>query len=172
MSRRQYERRFDWDEARRLYADGLSIRQIALQVGVTWSAVQRVVEPEAYERAAAYSLSRKGKGVCVDCGGPTHESSKYQGSTRCTQCATALRVTSARDGELLCFGCKQWKPDDDFPMNRGSRVARRDRHSYCRSCQTVARREYRHRNIEKQRAYDRQYTARRRAEARKDNDPT
>lgn len=45
--------------------------------------------------------------------------------------------------------------DDGFPRNRNN-IARRGRHKQCTACQTVARTEWRHRNAERQRAYDRE----------------
>lgn len=167
MSPRVYVRKFDWDEARARYAAGEPVNTLAAEYGVTRQAVYRVVTPGCIEREAAYSRERQRRGRCNDCGGPMNLMSRSRGSTRCVACAAAARVTSVRDGEIRCFSCHAWKPDDDFPRSASQRhLVRRGRHSFCRACQTIKKREYRHRNSEKQRAYDRAYKARRRAAKR------
>jgi hypothetical protein len=143
---RVYERKFDWNEAKRRYAAGESLYLIASELGVSHQAVRRVVVPGKMEEQAAYSRTLKGAGRCDDCGGPTHAGSRYRGSTRCRDCASLALATSVRENELMCFGCKEWKPDEEFPLNKADSKARRWRHSFCRGCQTIARREYRNRN--------------------------
>lgn len=143
---RVYEREFDWEEARRLYAAGESLSSISREFGVSWAAVQRVVVPGKMEEHAVRARALIGAGHCDDCGGPTHQGSRYRGSTRCRDCASIALATSVRENELMCFACREWKPDEDFPLNRGDSKARRYRHSYCRPCQTISRREYRNRN--------------------------
>jgi hypothetical protein len=164
---RVYQRRFDWDEARRRRAAGESLRVIAEALGVTPAAVDRVTRPGERERQAEYARSLKGTGVCDDCGGPMNKTSRYHGSTRCKPCAARASVTSVGEGVLRCFGCREWKPDEQFSHSNTERaVVRRARKTYCRACDTIARREYRRRNPEKEAAYDRAYKARKRKEQR------
>ncbi len=158
-------RRFDWDDARRRYANGEKIGTIARSVGVSWTAVQRVVVPGRFEQMRDAQRQWQKTGVCDNCGGPMNRSSRSSGrSLVCPTCAATARRTTIRETTLLCVGCREWKPDDDFPRNRVE-ASRRGRHTSCRACQTVQRRERRHRNPEASRAYDRAYKARRRREA-------
>lgn len=145
---RVYERKFDWEEARRLYADGVSQYEIGRMLGVSQAAVSRVVVPGQMEksnaRAAAWSRAQV---PCIEgCGRTcTRIAAKYH-SGRCVQCSAIRLATTARDGELQCHTCKEWKPDESFPHNRTEKYGRRGRHTNCRLCATVSRREYRNRN--------------------------
>lgn len=143
---RVYARKFDWDEAIRLRSEGHSTKAIAERLGVTWNAVHRVVTPGVMEAEAVTQAAVAARGRCDDCGGPMNGLSRYRGSTRCKTCAAIARATSVRPDSLQCVMCREWKPDDQFPRNRAESLARRGRHSTCRACATIARREYRNRN--------------------------
>ena len=163
---REYQRKFDWDEARARHAAGETPGRIAAELGVTEQAIRRVVIPGERERVAEYGRAHTvGAGACDDCGGPMNLASRYNGSTRCRACSAVARATTVRPGALQCCRCHEWKPDDDFPSNRSEKVARRGRHGVCRPCQTIARREYRQRNRERDNAYNRQYKQRQRSQA-------
>lgn len=153
---RVYKRKFDHDEARYFYARGSTIKQLAEKYGVSTARINQVVNPEvgrrADEAASAY------RWLCADCGAPT----QHKGS-RCRECANKLRATSVREGELWCFHCRTWKPDQDFPKNRQA-TARRGHHGICRVCSTEVRRDHRHRNREAENAYQRAYKRKRRWE--------
>lgn len=142
-------RKFDWDAARRRYADGETVSAIAASYGVSYAAVDRVVNPETAERMRRNNLeyAERHRAPCVEgCGRlVSHTAARYN-SGRCLPCATALRATAVRDGELRCPSCETWKPDEDFPMNRAGRKLHRGRHQVCRACLTIQRREYRNRN--------------------------
>lgn len=142
-------RKFDWDEARRLYADGVPIRQIAERMNVSWSGVQRVVVPGSMERARASTSAwhEANRQPCVTgCGNTvTYVGARYH-KGHCRRCASLARGTTARDTELQCMTCREWKPDDDFPRDLSQKYARRGRAVQCRVCQTVARQEYRERH--------------------------
>ena len=158
---RVYERKFDWDEARRRYAAGESIADIARRLGVTWMAVGRVVIPGKEAAMAAYHREYQRRGKCDDCGGPMNQVARNNGSTRCKTCADLAQATSVRPDELRCITCREWKPDEAFPFNRSEGWTRRGRHQQCRACLTVARRNHRQRNREKDNAYQREYRRRR-----------
>lgn len=151
---RVYKRKFDHDEARFLHSRGASLRDLAEKYGVSQARINQVVNPEvgrrAEERSSAY------RWACPECGAPTQGKRK-----RCRPCANKLRATSVRAEELQCFRCQQWKPDESYPSNRQEPV-RRGRHGLCRVCQTEVKREYRKRNPEKTRAYEREYRRRKR----------
>lgn len=165
MSGRVYARKFDWDEARRLRSQGWTLVEIARKFGVSPRAVGYAVNDEILARMRAYHAEYQRGGTCVDCGAEiSHNASRPV--SRCVRCSAIRLGTSARDGELFCFRCKEWKPDDAFPRSRSEKFARRERHTLCRSCQTEAKREYRKRNRERERAYERAYRTRHRAEAR------
>lgn len=163
--KRQYERKFDWDEALRLREAGATIKSIAATLGVSETAVFRVVKPGERERFAEYRKNFDRTGQCSDCGGPMNRTAAYNGSTRCVRCSAIARGTTARDGELQCITCREWKPDDSFPHNRVEKHARRGRHHECRACNTASRRAHRERNREADNAYQREYRRRRRAAA-------
>ena len=146
MSPRVYERRFDWDEARRLHAEGTPIAEIARAMGVTDAAIRRVVvegyAERDYERRSEWLRS----GVCPNCGGPSTRRSKNE-SLFCRACNAKRMATTVREDELWCASCKQWKPDRAFPRSR-SESHRRGRHGQCTPCQTRAKRDYRRRHPE------------------------
>lgn len=138
------ERKFDWAEAQRRRADGETYTAIARDLGVSYKAVRFACDPVAREAAARRTKEWQTSGVCPDCGAPATRL-RGIGQCRCRACAAKAQATSVRDGELLCIGCREWKPDHDFPHNRGSRLHRRGRHNLCRPCQTLAKRAYRSR---------------------------
>jgi ribosomal protein L37AE/L43A len=146
VSPRVYERKFDWDEARQLYVSGVALKDIAERFGVTYNAVRLAVNDEARKRAREYLANWQRSGVCPDCGTQTTRRATT-GDTRCIDCASRRRATSVRSTALLCSGCRKWKPDDDFPLNRVKRgKQRRGRHNFCRACSTKARQDYRERH--------------------------
>lgn len=159
---RVYTRKFDWDEAIRRREAGETYPAIAKAFGVSVAAVRMAVNPAERERMARTSSAWVRGARCPDCGTQTTRNRKGE-DNRCTQCATRLRATSVREEELQCTRCQEWKPDEDFPMNRSETPLRRYRHGLCRACSTIARREYRQRHPEAQRAYDREYYLRKRS---------
>lgn len=148
--RRVYVRRFDYEEAQSRYDAGESLSALAAEYGVTYTAVWQVVTPAGRhlaKRSADNVRARTvGQGICDDCGGPMSAASRRHGSTRCMPCAARARATTVRAGELRCNRCREWKIDENFPMNRSKRGARRGRHQQCRACSTILRREYRERH--------------------------
>ena len=147
MSGRVYIRKFDWDEAVRLRKQGMLLREIAARLGVSESAVDHAVNPRSRARAAAITSEYQRGGTCIDCGKQCSRNYSVHTPRRCHSCAARALVTAVRDDGLLCFRCKEWKWDTEFPYSRAKRnEVRRGRHSFCRGCQTIARREYRNRN--------------------------
>ncbi len=140
--KRVYERKFDWDDARRLHADGVSYAELGRRFGVTARAVRRVCDEEFRARDAARSAEWMRGGTCPDCGVQTSRTSRAD-SHRCQACAAMALATSVRETTLRCQTCREWKPDDSFPRHKG-KIARRGRHKQCTACVTVARRIYRH----------------------------
>ncbi len=163
MSPRVYVRKFDWDEARRRHAAGESYAALAREYGVSNSAVQLACKDYLRARDQARASAWQSNGVCPVCGGRASRN-RTTGQHRCMRCASVAAATSVRDGELRCGTCREWKPDDDFSRS-ASDSARRERNGTCRACGTVAKREYRARNRERERAYDRAYRRRRKAAA-------
>ena len=144
MSARVYERKFDWDEATRRYECGDPIKEIAADLNVTYTAVYRVVRSDVRERMRVTGAAWIMSGVCEECGKPGV--SRNREHPRCEECATKARATSVGDGILQCMSCREWMPDDGFPMNRAGRVLRRGRHYNCRVCLTKQRQDYRERH--------------------------
>jgi hypothetical protein len=165
VRRRVYKRKFDWDEAARLRALGLSYRAIGNRLGVSDSAVEYALKPERRARLAVTGRRWIMSGVCPDCGKQGTTRPEYgQGSGRCRDCANRA-MAHGDDTHAKCFCCKRWLPHSEF--TKGSqRKSLGGLHSFCRECQTAAKRDWRHRNLERQRAYDRAYKAKRRAAAK------
>jgi hypothetical protein len=146
---RVYVRKFDWDEARRLRAEGWSYQAIAERLGVSASAVWQVLtgarRKAEYRERNREALRRlyRGKGSCADCGGPIwlHTARKHP---RCTDCAAKRKTVTVRPDTLRCFSCGEWKPDALFPYSRSHR-SRRGHHGACRACQAKVRQAHRER---------------------------
>lgn len=171
-SGRVYVRRFDHEEAQARYEAGETIAALAAEFEVTYRAVWNVATESGRTavRKSQENAKRRyeGQGICDDCGGPMNLGGRlYNGARRCNPCSALAQATSVREGELRCVICKQWKPDYGFPHNKRERGARRGRHTVCRSCQTVVRRDHRRRNREAENAYQRAYKRRRRTVSQK-----
>ena len=162
-SGRKYYRKFDWDEAKRLHGLGWSMKDIADLFGVSQGSIRQIVNPALREATTRRSSEWQKQGVCRTCGGPC---SRRRGSEawECHDCSVERRTTSARDDELQCMNCREWKPDEDFPRNRSEGKYRRGRHGICRPCNTIIRRGHRERNREQDNKYSREYKRKRRAQ--------
>lgn len=137
-------RSFDWDEARRLRTLGWTYARIGTHLGVTGHSVNMACDDAARERhhLRLHERAYWRTGSCVDCGAPV---SRYRPGSRCLACNAREKTTTVRDDSLLCSRCRLWLPDSHFP-NHKRNPARRDRHAYCRACQTATKREYRERH--------------------------
>lgn len=156
---RLYPRAFDWDLAVSLFERGFSVGRIAAQLGVTQTAVSRVLSPEKRERmnqrARAFTMS----GVCEGCGARCvrqgHPSQRSRdGRVLCQQCRSKTMRKHLRLGadvilRLQCPGCSTWKPLDEFAprvrrtLEAGQALGAK---SYCRACDSAARAAYRERH--------------------------
>ena len=156
-------RQFDWDQARRLRAEGIPVAEIAERFGVSTTSVYFATNDEQRERQYRMLSERAywRTGACVDCGTPV---SRFRPGSRCRDCNAKNMAFTVRDDCLLCTRCDRWLPDDNFPGGKAS-MQRRGRHSLCRPCQTETRREWRQRNPEKTKAADLRDYQRRRAAA-------
>ena len=145
MRKRIYERKFDWDEAKRLYDEETPVAWIAKKLRVTEQAVRRVVIPGQKEYMADYQRRASiGQGVCEDCGAPTNKVAQLHGSRWCRSCANKHMATSVRDGELRCMTCRRWLPDEEFHHASAARHRqRRGRRRECKLCANARRKEYR-----------------------------
>ncbi len=159
-------RKFDWEEAQRLRAEGWAYRAIANALGVTDTAIQRACDPGLREKMKERQREWQQSGVCIDCGGQRSRNTTHErtgrGQKRCKPCADIAAATSVRENELRCGACREWKPDDDFPLNRRE-PQRRDRHDLCRPCQTEAKRRWRERHPDRYEAGEARNNERRRA---------
>jgi hypothetical protein len=153
---RQYQRKFDWEEARKRHQAGESIAKIAADLGVSHTAVHRVVNPKVHDQMREYGRNWQKSGVCGQCGGANTR--RYP---ICLACANKNRA-NVKDGTAYCPKCASWKPLDQFtptPSRPGRQV-----HGECRACGTQRRAAWRDKNRERQREYDREYRRRRRAQ--------
>lgn len=134
-------RTFDYHEARRLRAEGVTYQAIADKFGVSDSAVYLAVNPDARAKMIERGGEWQRRGICIKCGGPCTRTAG-QPAHRCRRCFAIDMAVSVREGELQCVKCRDWKPDTEFPRSRAE-PARRGRHSQCRACTTEAKRIYR-----------------------------
>lgn len=145
---RVYPRKFDHDQARELHAGGVSLRQIARQVGVSRSAVQRVVNPIRRQQVDA-ATKRTLEAICDDCGGRCSHNwyAKDHRHDRvvCRSCAAkrTRRETLARrldqDGRIHCSKCDTHRPPSMYRLVRGFPYC------WCRPCENAQRRSSRSR---------------------------
>jgi hypothetical protein len=145
-------RKIPLPEAQRRYDAGESISALAAEYGVTTGAVWQTVTPKGRASAARLVETVRsksiGKGRCERCGAPTNLHGQIYGGARlCVKCGQDATATSVRESQLRCFGCGEWKPDEDFPRSASlAGTRRRGRHRQCRGCNTIARQRYRERN--------------------------
>lgn len=137
-------RRFDYEEAQRLRASGLSYKAIGERLGVSDTAIYWACNPKQRARSFVITREWQRRGTCIECGAQCSRTGG-QPLHRCRRCSDKARVTTVRDTEMECVTCKQWKPDDAFPLGRRRDQARRGRHRQCRVCLTVAKRKWRER---------------------------
>lgn len=158
---RIYVRKFDYDEARRRYGAGESIRSLAREFGVADGTIKRAVDPVFRKVFDAKSAANNMSGICESCGKEGVTSAAHRrssghddGHVLCIKCRGMLRRKKLRlsaDGVLLveCWGCHEYKPVNAF----FPRVARRlaegkplSRVALCRACETARRRAHREAN--------------------------
>lgn len=142
---RIYPRKFDHEEARRRFKRGENIADLAHELGVTWAAVSFAVD--RHRRNANLLLkAEQMSSHCATCGEPCSWNRYQQAEPRCLDCFDKARTTSVRENELLCFGCRNWKPDNDFPHSAARHChKRRGRHNCCRVCGSEMKRAWRER---------------------------
>ena len=134
-------RKFDWNEARRLRAQGLTYAEIGRRLGVSDYAIKYACSDATARQAISGRSNHRGL-TCADCGREVTGSIRR----RCLRCAGLAQATSVRPDELHCHRCSEWKPDGMFPHDAGTRLARRGRHRVCRACQAGVKREWRERH--------------------------
>lgn len=137
---------FDHDEAKRLRQEGLSYREIAGRLGVSYMGAYYAINDEArarmHERSYAYAKERGfpyHRDLCA-CGNV-----KLRRAERCQACylATCDRGPDT-EGRLECHTCHEWKPVDLFPRTSAKKnLARGGRHTQCRQCDTARKRAWR-----------------------------
>jgi len=153
---RVYQRKFDHDQARGMYATGaISQRELAEHFGVSVSAVARVVSEEAREYRARYYREVRTLTECVDCGGPAYRDPSTPGEARCRRCSNLLKRSRFRYddlGQLAAVRCnlrncangERWQPPENFPRGMHYKDVRPGGiHTSCRACNTRSRRERR-----------------------------
>ena len=149
-SRKGPERRFDYDEAARLRAEGETVAALALRYGVSLSAIRYATERHTRARMIARGARWQrenvpGAGSCVRCGCAISLWTVRYATGRCLACVHADNTRTVRADTLLCTCCNEWKPDPAFSPSRASK-ARRGRHSECKSCAAARKRAMRARN--------------------------
>lgn len=145
----------DRKDARRRFDLGWRISDIASHYGVSLHAIQVAIHPEfdARQRASSLRCAKAKRRPCEVCGsvlvwmhyGPDNPNHAPDGRAVCVRCRGLERAVTVRETTLLCSKCHEWKPDEDFPKE-ARRIARRERHHFCRACSTIEKREWRLRN--------------------------
>ncbi len=86
------QRSFDWDEARRLHAEGVPMRELARRFDVSKNAILYAVNDEARARASAISSEWQKNGTCPVCGGRSSRNRKHGDTNPAGKCPTWLVV--------------------------------------------------------------------------------
>ena len=141
-------RRFDHDEARRLYAEGWSLAQLARRFGVRYQSIKLAVDPAHREQRNNWRREHYlESGRCPECGAPVWGHMRaatsmngYVRKGRCADCAHRARATSVRPTTLRCHACHEWKTDEEFSPLRAKGKFRRRRHIECKPCAAARRR--------------------------------
>lgn len=113
---RVYVRKFDWDEAARLYRDGLSGAEIAARLGVTHKAVYVALERLGVEMRAKVAPSvRESELRCATCRewkpdeafslSRTVTPARRGRHRTCSTCATAVRRDYRNRHKIPCDRC-------------------------------------------------------------------
>lgn len=166
MNRR---RRVDHDKVRAARAEGLTYAAVGERFAISESWAHLICNPDKYERYTKRGMERNRATNLVacegGCGGTAWRTRKTpDGRALCTTCRGRENQTRFRrdeDGtvvEVRCHNCKKWKPVAEFANNR---AASEGLHAGCRTCLTEAKRSYRDRNREKERAAWRKQKAKR-----------
>lgn len=135
-------RTFDWDEARRLRAEGLAYRAIAARVGASYGAVRLACDDEARENRKRYDRPTH---LCR-CGVLCRKNYKNGVllPARCKDCRDEDQATSVRPDTLRCWRCRKWKTDENFSRSAsGQSPRRRGRTAICKPCAVIKTRERR-----------------------------
>lgn len=165
-----FPRKFDHDEARRLYAVGVSRSELAARYGVTYRAVYHVTAPPQVKERTRIShrdaQRRRLRAPCVrGCGRTAWH--RYGRSGVCQACASDER-RSATHGTEAMYTSRGCRCDDCRRAMNAKRRERRHNGSVlthnasgyrngcrcdvCRAAYTVASREYRRHRREKRKA--------------------
>jgi hypothetical protein len=163
--RRVYPRLFDHDEAQRRREAGEPVAALAAEYGVSVDRIYQVTSDAARARVVE-NMRLHHLALCDDCGGEcTHNwSSKRSRHDRvvCRACSDerqredALLERLDPDGLIHCSKCDQHLDIKAYRIRPNGYPAIR-----CRSCETAARRAYRHAHLGEDRRYSREYKRRR-----------
>jgi hypothetical protein len=152
-------RKFDHDEAQRRWHAGESLSTLAREFDVSETAVWFVVSPRGRARKAELQERAKAPtGTCWACGGPQNKISARRGHA-CAACANKMKVKAIGD-RVYCPVCDLWLVRDEFRPTK-KRPARGVA-AMCRSCETAARRRYRHAHPEQEAVANKRRAERRR----------
>lgn len=169
---RIYQRRFDHDEMKRLRAEDperWTHTALAEHFGVSTSRIKQLLDPKLMEKANKATLEyarRKRKPCLGGCGTLVWAHGRRARTGYCNSCLDEIeaeRRADVREDELLCLKCQEWKPDSEFPRGRMRNGRRRGKYrrfkdTWCRSCNTAARRNFRKRHPEAHVAYEKRYS--------------
>lgn len=143
---RVYQRKFDYDEAKRRRSAGESLTSIAAAFGVSPAAVARATNGRTRammdENSRRWLAEHPPRDLC-ECG-----REKDRRSARCRACWRAslspVEVVNAA-GHVWCTSCNAYRPADAFSY-KAANAHRAFRCHLCRHCETRARQDYRERH--------------------------
>lgn len=158
---RIYDRAFSHEEAQALHEAGWSYNALAERYGVSPAGVRRVCDPAVRAKMDEDTQRWCRENRMADCLGGCGRRVWLMNKERsgyCARCVGAIRTAdSVRENELRCSKCGEWKPDDDFLCTPNKHHSRREHKSTCRACENAARRDYRKRHVDHERAQSRNY---------------
>lgn len=145
FNNRVYKRKFDHDEARRRRGEGESVSAIAASYGVSPLAVARATDPHMRAKmdvaSREWMAAHPRRDLC-DCGREKSKSSK-----RCRECYVATLAHADpvdASGNVWCTACARYLSPSLF-LHDPRKPLRGFRRTFCRSCETKARQDFRER---------------------------
>lgn len=132
MSARVYRRKFDWDEARRLHAEGWTYSALAMRFGVNRNSIAMACHEPTRIASLVERARIQASGTCCECGKQCSHNSTYNrragrepDQDLCKSCSSkAMMAVRFADG---CSRGHPWTPEN-------TRLRPSDGFRYCRTC--------------------------------------
>lgn len=150
--KRVYQRKFDHEQALELLDAGGSVQAVAEKFGVSTSRIYQIrhrrADPGWWERDADRRRKWTRENQRAPCAGGCGTMVWMAQEGRSGFCPSCVRTVGyVTDDELMCHGCREWKPDEEFGYSPSYPRGRRHRASRCLKCLREKRRERRRRGL-------------------------